>query len=293
MLAFVLSGGGNRGAFEAGALIAMFEHGLKPDILVGTSAGAMNATFMATNPTLDGAKQLAERWRQIKRSTVFPGNIFTAAWRFVTGKDSLSTNDSLRRYVASQLPPGMKTFGDIKGVRLYTTTANLNTSELFLFGDDPSASLVDAVMCSASTVPLFPPVVLNNWQFVDGATVADVPISIAVAKGASEIYAIDVGTGARPRRDIHGVFNIVQRTVAVLGHQQLIEDFEDVAQNTNVKLHYLSIQSFPEIGDFDHANQFIDEGYRLTNDFLDGKMPPPVAAMGDTAPPGAVKWKKR
>ena len=57
MIAFVLSGGGNRGALEAGALLALFERGIQPDILVGTSAGAMNAAFIAINPT--GRRQTA------------------------------------------------------------------------------------------------------------------------------------------------------------------------------------------------------------------------------------------
>jgi NTE family protein len=298
MIAFVLSGGGNRGALEAGALIALFERGIQPDILVGTSAGAMNAAFIAINPTLDGAKQLGDRWEKINKEMVFPGNYLTMAWRFLTGADSISPNDNLRQYVESQLPPGIRTFGDIRNVRLYTTTSNLNTAELYVFGDDPTALLLDAVLCSAAVPPLLPPILFNGFQYVDGAVGADVPISIAAAKGATEIYALDVGLGAVPRDSIHGVANIGQRVIGLLVHRQLIDDFEEVQEDPALKLHYLAIQSYPDIGDFDHAKLFVAEGYRLTKDFLDGKPPSPLgmASMetaAPSAPPGAVKWERK
>jgi NTE family protein len=298
MIAFVLSGGGNRGAIEAGALLALFEHGIRPDILVGTSAGAMNAAFIALNPTLDGAKALVDKWKTIKKETIFPGNILTQAWRFITGADSISTNDSLRAYLDSQLPPGVRTFGDLpKSIRLYTTTSNLNTADIYLFGDDPGAILVDAVLASAAVPPILPPIDFGGWQFVDGAACADVPITIAVDKGATDIYTIDVGTGALPGKGYHGVIPIALRVINVLGHQQLLRDFEDVMRNTNVKLHYLLIPSYPDIGDFDHAQLFADEGYRFMNQFLDGQTPVPegmpVTTLAAPAPPGAVKWERR
>src|SRR6266568_4412670 len=106
MIGLVLSGGGNRGALEAGALIALFEHGVKPDILVGTSAGAMNSAFLATDPTFEGARKLGDLWRSVKRDDVFPGSVLSYAWRFISGADSLSPNDNLRKFVTARLPAG-------------------------------------------------------------------------------------------------------------------------------------------------------------------------------------------
>ncbi|MCA1553890.1 MAG: patatin-like phospholipase family protein, partial [Chloroflexi bacterium] len=219
----------------------------------------------------------------------------TYAWRFISGADSLSPNDNLRKFVAAQMPTGVSTFGDIQGVQLFLTTSNINTGEIFLFGEDPSASLVDAVLSSAAAPPLLPPIDFQGWQFLDGAICADVPISICVEKGATEVYAIDVGTGAMPKKKIHGIINLALRAIGVMEHQQLLDDFDDLKQNTNVKLHYLSIQSFPDVGDFDHADEFIAEGYRLMKQFLDsgGGMQPPVSAMQAPAPPGARKYSRK
>ncbi len=293
MIAFVLSGGGNRGALEAGALVALFERGIQPDILVGTSAGAVNATALSFNPTLEGAQQVAAMWKTIKQSDIFPGNWLTFAWRFLTGADSLSPNDNLRKLIERQLPPGVRTFGDIHGVRLYTTTANINTSEIFVYGDDPTASLVDAVMTSAAPPLALPPVEIDGWQYVDGAVCADVPISIAAEKGATDIYAVYVGTGALPQRNIHGIVNLGLRSVAVTVYQQLVDDLDDVWHNPAVRLHYVPMRTYPEIGDFDHAALFIGEGYRLMKAYLDGQPPEAeVGVMSAPPPPGAVKWVK-
>ena len=59
MIAFVLSGGGNRGALQGGALKALLERGISPDLIVGTSVGALNGVTLAADPTVAGARQLA------------------------------------------------------------------------------------------------------------------------------------------------------------------------------------------------------------------------------------------
>ena len=295
MIGVVLSGGGNRGALEAGALIALFEHGIKPDILVGTSAGAMNSAFLATDPTFEGARKLADIWRAVKREDIFPGNLFSYAARFITGADSLSSNDNLRKFVTSHLPPGFSTFGDIKDIKLYLTTSNINTAEIFLWGDDPAAALVEAVLSSAAAPPLLPPIEYDGFQYVDGAVCADVPISICIDRGATEVYAIDVGLSALVKQNIHGIVNLVTRAIGVMEHQQLIDDLFDVKNNTNVTLHYLPIQSFPDVGDFDHGGEFVEEGYRLTKQFLESGagIQLPAKVMEAPAPPGARKWQRK
>src|SRR3954464_3316769 len=71
--AFVLSGGASLGAMQAGMLRALYERGIQPDLLVGTSAGALNAAFVASRPqAAQPAAQLARVWRGLRRSDVFP-----------------------------------------------------------------------------------------------------------------------------------------------------------------------------------------------------------------------------
>lgn len=63
--AFVLSGGANMGCAQVGMLLALFEHNITPDILIGTSVGALNVRAVATNPTIEGVSELAHLWREL------------------------------------------------------------------------------------------------------------------------------------------------------------------------------------------------------------------------------------
>ena len=83
-VAFVLSGGANRGALEVGVLQVLLEHDIRPQILVGTSVGAINAAFLATNPTLEGARWLELMWRQASEKVVERRDYVAALLRFMT-----------------------------------------------------------------------------------------------------------------------------------------------------------------------------------------------------------------
>src|ERR1700756_1993780 len=71
-VAFVLSGGGSLGALQVGMLQALFDAGVRPDLLVGTSVGAVNAAWVGAWPDPAGMRKLAEVWRGLKRDDVFP-----------------------------------------------------------------------------------------------------------------------------------------------------------------------------------------------------------------------------
>ena len=85
MIAFVFSVGGSRGAMEAGGVKAFYEAGIRPDIVVGSSAGAMNAAFLATDPSPGGGERLCNIWRNLQNKDVVPGSLLTKAWRVLTG----------------------------------------------------------------------------------------------------------------------------------------------------------------------------------------------------------------
>lgn len=274
MIAFVLSGGGNRGPLETGALQALFEHDIQPDILVGTSAGAMNAAFIATDPSLVGALTLGRLWQSIRRKDVFPGNPLTMAWRVLTGKVSLLSSANLCELVLTNLPPGVKTFADLR-VPLYTTAADLKTATLYLFGDDPAARIVDAVMASAALPVTFPPHPYSGAQLVDGGIVANVPIEIAMEKGATEIYAIDLGYSGEPVADITKVIGVAQRMLATLIYQQLLDDLGEAAGNPAIVLHHIRISAFHGVSmwDFSQTEAMIREGKAITEAYLANPRP--------------------
>src|SRR6266702_2763860 len=75
---FVLAGGAALGAMHAGMLHGLYERGIVADLLVGTSAGALNAAFAASRPqTPATARELAAVWRGLRRKDIFPLRLAT------------------------------------------------------------------------------------------------------------------------------------------------------------------------------------------------------------------------
>jgi NTE family protein len=301
MIAFVFSGGGSRGAMEAGGVKALYEAGIRPDIVVGSSAGAMNAAFLATVPSAQGVERLCETWSNLRNRDVVPGNVLNKAWRVLTRKPSIFAQQPLKAFVQKQIPPGIETFGDLPpGIKLYITAASLQTSDLYLFGEDATASLLDAVLASSAFPGGFPPVQYGRWQYTDGGVICNVPISVAIDKGATRVYALDVAyTGGiyGPARDI---LSVLLRVASIVLHQDLLDELEYAAQQPGVSVHHIVIRGVPQASDFnfDHGAEMVKVGYRqvkhylsqLTEDVLAAKPPSPKAAERSPPPPGARLW---
>src|SRR5215212_6196738 len=99
-IAFVMSGGASLGAIEAGMLRSLYEAGITPDLIVGTSAGALNAAFIASRPqTVATADALGDVWRGLRRGQVFPLNPLTGLLGFAGARDHLVPASGLRRLI--------------------------------------------------------------------------------------------------------------------------------------------------------------------------------------------------
>src|SRR4030042_992753 len=218
-IAFVLSGGGNRGALEVGVVRCLLEHKIRPRILVGTSVGAINAAAMAMNPTLEGVRWLEERWRRVNRKAVLPDSYLSMVRRLVSGESGLYANKTLKAYLESQLPEGIRRFSDVKNAELYITAAVLHSAELHIFGIDRSDSIIDAIMASTAFPLLLPPWEYRGREFVDGAGVSALPIRVAVEMKASEVYAIDVGKHQNLRRKQRGVLRVIRQLLSATAYQ--------------------------------------------------------------------------
>ena len=203
--AFVLSSGGNRGPIEAGALLALLRHGITPQLLVATSVGALNAIPLAIDPTVRGAESLVNTWSTSKKDWGFQGSYLSMGRRLLASNDSLFSNENLKRSIERNLPPQVRYFGDISGIKLRIVAANLNTGRMHVFGHDPSESLVDAAMASTAIPPYLPPWEYRGWQYVDGGVVSALPIGVALEENPRKIYAIDVNSIGEVKTGIRGI----------------------------------------------------------------------------------------
>src|SRR3954469_2870650 len=97
--AIVLSGGGSLGAVQVGALRALLESGVQPDLFVGCSVGALNAAFLATDPTVDQVGRLERLWRSLDRAIVFPSTRRSVATHLIRREAHLYEADGIRNLI--------------------------------------------------------------------------------------------------------------------------------------------------------------------------------------------------
>ena len=283
MIAFVFSGAGNRGPLQVGAVQALLTRGIKPDLLVGTSAGAINSAVLAAYGVDDPkiTERMATLWGEATAAKIYPGNILQIGWRILSKEESIFPNTGVREMIKNALPAAATTFADLK-IPLYVTSTDLTTMRLFLFGENKNAPLLDAVTASAAVPVIHPPVTYRDLQLVDGGTVANVPISIAMDMGATQIYAINAGYDGSKQPVVDGIIELLNRTLSTLTTQSFLVDLERATKDTTVDLHHIQV-SFPEkVGfrDFSKTRAMVKRGQELAEAYLLAPRPRTMAPAG-------------
>jgi NTE family protein len=193
--ALVLSGGGSLGAIQVGAVRALLEAGIRPDVYIGCSVGALNAAFLAMDPDPARIDLLEALWLSLDRADVFPSSRRAVATHVIRRDAHLYESDGLHSLVRRWVPAS--DLGMTK-VPCHVVTTDLGTgSPCWWTAGDPHQVLI----ASASLPGLFPPVAMGNALHVDGGVTCPVPLQRALDLGAARIWVIDVTGGSIGRRD--------------------------------------------------------------------------------------------
>jgi NTE family protein len=187
-VAFVLGGGGGPlGAHEVGMLRALLEAGIAPDLVLGTSVGAINGVAVAADPSSAAVEGLTTMWTAIERADVFDGSVLGRLATLARTRTHLHGNDSLRALLTEALP--VRRIEEL-AVPFQCVAASIERASEHWFADGP---IVDAVLASAAVPGLLPPVEIDGEHFIDGGVVNSIPVSRAVALGATRIFVLHVG----------------------------------------------------------------------------------------------------
>jgi NTE family protein len=183
--AFVLSGGASLSALQVGMLRALYELGIAPDVLVATSAGALNAAFVASRPqTVATTRELARIWQGLQRDDVFP----VSPWKLLGGllgkSDHLVPAEALRKLVGQYLR-----FDDLADapIPLHVLACDVDRGCEALLSEGPA---LDAIAAAAAIPGVLPPVHFGDRRLIDGGVLNNTPISHAVQLRAERIYVL-------------------------------------------------------------------------------------------------------
>jgi len=191
-VAFVLGGGGVLGAHEVGMLRALAECSIDPDIILGTSVGAINGALFASDPSVEGVRRLSRLWREAKFAELSTGALLRRLTTLARTGTHLQSPRELRQRLAEAFP--VQRVEELARP-FQCVAASIERAAEHWFEE---GILADAVLASCAVPGVLPPVKIGEEHFIDGGIVNSIPVARAVALGARTIYVLQVGRLEKP-----------------------------------------------------------------------------------------------
>lgn len=282
-VAYVLGGGGIRGAVEIGMLRALLERGIHPDLVVGTSIGAINGALVASDPTPAVIDRLLDAWTSPEANSVYGESLFSQFGRLVKTKTHLNSPRPLRHLLERALGADAR-FEDLE-VPLQIVAASIERAAEHVFESGP---LIEAILASASVPGLLPPTRIGDEHFIDGGIVNSIPIEQAVDAGARTIYVLQVGRIETPLVAPRSAVDTARVAFEVARRHRFARDLATLPEG--VALHVMpsggaldgddSLMSYRRM---DTVRRRIDRAYEASLEFLDEREPAAPAAPDEDA----------
>jgi NTE family protein len=257
---------------QVGALRALFEAGVKPDLLVGTSIGAINATALVLwGVDLAGIEALECLCQRMQDSRLLDPRLFQFAWNAVSKRQNHLGSRSARDFlVAEGILPDLR-FGQLNDIRLATVAADLHTGGAVIYGSDPDHSVMEGVLASIAIPPWFAPIQKDGQYIVDGGALSNLPIEPAVRLGATEIIALDLHDPDSYADVSKTIDPLVIKLASAVTRRQLGLEME-LASARGVSVQYVSLRSTPPVPlwDFKNHRDLFKVGYETMKTEMSG-----------------------
>ena len=270
-VAFVLSGGGNLGAVQAGMLRALFEYDIEPDVIVGCSVGAINGAAFAAEPNLRGLHRLERIWSRMADGDpdIMPNRgLLPLAVQLARKGESLHSQDGLKQLLESELLDGDI---DDLAIPFSCVATDMATSEELWFQDGP---LLPALLASAALPGIFPPVEIGGRAYYDGGVVREVPLPSAVELGATKIYLLHPGHfAAKSMDEVVRPFDVLIHAYWTARANRLQDEIDKLPDS--IELIRLPSGEMPDLrfDDFSRGRELTRLAYEASQSFLEAGAP--------------------
>ncbi len=262
-IAFVLSGGGSLGAIQVGMLRALYERGIVPDVIVGTSAGALNGTFIAARPlSLSTIDDLLALWQTLERQDFFPLSVSRAALGLTGRRMGLIDPANLQALIEEHAK--IARIEDASIELHIVATDLLSGSEQVLSSGDT----VSAVLASSAIPGIYPPVRRDRKVLIDGGVSNNTPISQAVQLGATQIYVLPTGTACPLARAPRSTLAVLMHAFSLLVLQRMRADLEHYEDDAELVVLPAPCEADVLPLDFRQTTRLHDDAYTEASAFL-------------------------
>jgi NTE family protein len=270
--AFVLGGGGVLGAAEVGMLKALFEAGVTPDLVVGTSVGALNGALVAAHPEPAVVDRLMDLWASAAAGReVYGDRAVRQVRRVIATGTHLYSSGPLRKRLQEEL--GDLTFEELP-VPFECCAASIERAAEHWF---TSGRVVDAVMASAAVPGLLEPAEVDGEHFLDGGIVNSIPVGRAVAGGAQRVFVLQVGRVERPLQPPRRPWDVARVSFEIARRHRFHREMAEIPEG--VVAHVLPTgggspkdDSLLSYRSFDAVTARVDMAYQASRRYLEDRL---------------------
>ena len=260
--ALVLAGGGSYGAVQVGMLRALCAHGVQPDLVAGSSVGAINGAYYAGAPNMKGIERLEALWRALKRRDVFPVTL-SRLLAALGSADHLFEPSGLRRLLAMHLPHRLL---EDSTIPMHVVATDLLTGMPVRLSAGPA---LEALLASCAIPAIYPPVHIGDRRLIDGAVACNTPIRTAVELGATRLILLPTAFACPHAAPPRGIFASAFHAMDLFVMQQLAQDTELYSGRAQM----ITVPPICPLAaspyDFSHAGEMIDMAARSTERWLE------------------------
>jgi NTE family protein len=251
-------------------LQALLDVGIRPDLVLGSSAGALNGALFASTGDSSAVQALRLIWYSLRRTHVFPVRPHHVIAGIAGRRDSLVPSSAMRRFIERNIPyrdlaETAVTFGAM------ATCVGTGESVVLSEGD-----VVRALLASTAVPGIYSPVELDGRHLMDGSIAADYAVAAAIARGATTIYVLPAAS-SRSDRPTNAIAMVRRATSHLIDRVNRDSVAAAVAGAPGVDVVVLPAPT-TRAGSFDFSDsrRLMSEGHRLAAAHLTG--------LGSTAP---------
>ncbi|KZS70770.1 MAG: patatin-like phospholipase family protein [Mycobacterium pseudokansasii] len=260
--AFVFSGGASLGAIQVGMLQALADDGIRPDLIIGTSVGALNGAWIAARPDAAGVRALADVWLSLTRKAVFPTHPVAGLLGFLGRRQHLVPSAGLRRILTREL--GFARLEDAPIPFHVVATDVISGIDVLLSSGDA----IDAIAASAAIPGIFPPVNINGRDLMDGGVVNNTPVSHAITLGADQVWVLPTGYSCALPAAPPSAMTMVLHAVSLAVNHRLALDVERFEQTADLRVIRPLCPVSISGADFSQAATLIERSHAATRQWL-------------------------